>query len=790
MDKEFRDQVKQSLSDFDYKDIKDICYFAWLCAVRALPFLVLNGNFDYWKNTKEGDQRQNRLLAVLKAIDVAADVAIARADAGSTGAVDFETNTRTAHAYANVARNTAYTADVDIACIDDYYAVASDTYVAASAAAYVAAAADYAAYITAYAAYAELAYTDTGPIALTVATIVARVADYAATAATHNTRTEVYGHVHSLKNIILEDLERIKTNKSDRRKFQNGTAIYGPIWNNFQNALRDIDCEYWGNWYEQMFAKGLSLDVTDLDEIQMRISMPGETMEQGAVDVARYVQGLKKYGEARLDETRVIILGNKGSGKTSLAKRLKNSMAPMPKVDESTEGVDVIDWYIPDDPDRSDGGVNVHVWDFAGHVITHAVHRCFMSERCLYVLVVNGREEAGRIEHWLEQIRNYGGDSPVLILINVMDKHPVDLPKNTLLETFPSIVGFYKADIAAGDASLEAFRQVVVGFLRDQPLWKNQKISVPAYRVKEALQQKFRQGNNFIERRDFDQIAKVNGIKPEEHEQLLDDLHAIGICLWYKDADMGEFSMMVLNPGWISHGIYRLINWGAKQEKFILSISDFREAFKDAATRYPEEKAGFLFKLMATYQLAFFKNKDATEIFVPLLRPIDRPKKCLPDSVDRPKKCLPVFEFGERLRMVYCASQALPPYTVARLAVQHSEEWDIELSWRFGAVLRWNDTVALVEENERARSVTVSVRGPKQTEYISKLRDTLNNIFADYKTSYPKLKCEVLLTSAEVDRADNRLFDDLNIFMHSAVYLFPKVLPLYKASNMYAEVEG
>ncbi|MDR0459965.1 MAG: hypothetical protein LBH62_00775 [Nitrososphaerota archaeon] len=687
MNASFKDQVKRKLFDISQKDTR---FFAWLCAVRALPFLGAKGNFDYWIQSKNGDKRQKHLLSVLKAADAAAYTAYT----GSNGTY------------------ITYGADVNDASTDAYFA-----------ASYVVDAAIAAANTAFFAAYAAADVTD--------AAVAAADAAVEADAA------------FKLRSILLDDLENIRAKKYI---FQNDISVYaGGVWDNFQRALRDVGCEYWGDWYAKVFAKSFILDDDDYAEIEMRLGVPGEIMEQGATRVARYVMELKEKGVERLNETRVIILGNKGSGKTSLAWRLKEPTRDMPKEVESTEGVDVIDWTVPVDSRQfnGDGGVvNVHVWDFAGHVITHAAHRCFMSERCLYVLVVDGRTEGdSRTGYWLEQIRNYGGDSPVLVLVNVRDKNRVDLPENTLKKEFPSIIGFHSVDINAGGEQLEVFRQIVMTVLRDKPYWRDQKISRPCYKVKEALRQKFAQGNNFITMDDFDQITKSNGVPSNEQGQLLKDLHDLGICLHYDKENMHEFGVMVLNPNWISHGIYRLINWGLNEKRdnmYKISVSDFDAIFVDKdSLNYPKEKAVFLFQLMKTFQLAFFKDsqvKDPDEIFVPLLFSADRPETGVPD-----------FVFGERLRMEYHASQALPPYTVARLAALHSKELNKETSWRFGAVLHWADTVALVEESTNARSVTVYVKGSKQTEYITRLRSTLDAIFNDYKSNRPELKYEVIL---------------------------------------------
>jgi len=720
MGKNFREQIKEELKSCSHKDI---CFFAWLCAVNALPFLGAEGNFDYWKEIKKKDMRQNHLLSVLKAIDL-----------------NIYTIFTTTYAYY------------------DANAVYANAYAAADAIAYTYDAATKAAAAIAHAAYTNIANTPNYNL-YTAANDIAH-ASYAATAAT----IAADRYKINLKPFFLKDLKQIKSRKND---FKRNTSLYGKVWINFQRSLRDLDCGYWGQWYEKLFAKGFILNDDDKAEIKTRLNVPKEISEQGTAEASRYIMDLKENGAERLNETRVLILGEKGSGKTSLTWRLMNPECEMPNDNDSTEGVDVVDimdWTISGAIDDTENKVNVHIWDFAGDVITHAVHRCFMSERCLYILLIDGRTEGGnRNEYWLEQIHNYSGNSPLLVVINTRDNKRVDIPENTLMKTFPSILGFSQINIKKGGTPLEVFRKLVMGYLRDNPVWKYQKISSPAYKVKESLLTHFIEGKEYITRDEFDRIAEEHGIAWNEHKQLLKDLHALGICLWYDENEMAEFNTMVLNPSWISHGIYRMINWGLTNKKHILSVSDFRKMFSgNELCKYPGKKAGFLFKLMNIYQLAFFK--DPNQILIPLLLRADRPDL----------KLIPDFPFGERLRMEYKANQSLPPYTVSRLAVLHFKDFNEHKSWRFGALLQRRNTTALVEEDERTCSVMVSVKGPLKTEYISELRDTLDRIFSEYKSSRPELKYEVLLPDELMHCADNGLsHSDLLSLLDNNEFLQP-----------------
>ncbi len=699
LDKEsFRGQIAAQLQELSDEDVR---FFAWLCAVRVLPFLGSEGNFDFWESEVTDKVKQKHLYSVLKALDTAAIGefgAFSEAYSASKAAIP-----KLFAAYA--ASSAASASEVVTALYNNSYTTAIN---AAAAAAY----------------YAVFSIT-------------------------------TLNSSYDLKSILLQDLFKIKSRNYD---FYNNITDYGSVWDNFKIAMQNSGCEYWFNWYDNLFKKGFILTEDDRAEVNIRINIPGNSVSNGAAEIARHVVELNKLGAEHFNEIRILILGEKGSGKTSLALRLKDPTHPMPNDDDSTEGVDIINWQFDVPNSQINKGIIVHIWDFAGHVITHAVHRCFMTERCLYILVVNGRTEGDhRIEYWLDQIHNYGGESPILVLINTQDNHRIDIQENTLKKIFPSILSFNQINIGLGKDDLENFRQSVMQHLLNNPLWKNQKVSMPTYLVKEVLRKRFaEEGSEYIHRDEFNRIAQDNGVGSEEIGKLLEDLRDLGICLWYDDNDMQEYSTMVLNPSWISHGIYRLINWGLNEKKHVLCKSDFAKIFwgKDK-DRYPEDKANFLFRLMRKYQLAFFKDDE--RVFIPLLLPADCPSDDL----------LPSFPFGDRLRMEYRADRSLPEYTVSRLSVLHSEELIEEKSWRFGAVLRWNNTDAIVTENDLTRSITVSVKGPEQMEYITRLRNTLNGIFDEYKSNKPELNIELLIPDELKEHPDKYLIapTDVDCFM-------------------------
>jgi hypothetical protein len=113
--------------------------------------------------------------------------------------------------------------------------------------------------------------------------------------------------------------------------------------------------------------------------------------------------------------------------------------------------------------------------------------------------------------------------------------------------------------------------------------------------------------------------------------------------------------------------------------------------------------------------------------------------------VDRPDK-LPEATVKDRLKMVFSVEKALPPNIVSRLIVNRNKDIanEVEL-WRKGAVLHFREGNAVACIIEDARTVEVIVTGPDRTAYIKSLRETLIEIFDNYKPLNRKLEYEVLM---------------------------------------------
>src|SRR6185369_875254 len=124
-----------------------------------------------------------------------------------------------------------------------------------------------------------------------------------------------------------------------------------------------------------------------------------------------------------LNEGKLILVGRGEVGKTSLVRRLVGDNF---RGDESkTQGINITSWRLRSPTDT----FRLNIWDFGGQEIMHATHQFFLTERSIYLLVLNGREGGEDLdaEYWLKHIESFGRDSPVLVILNKFAQHPFEL---------------------------------------------------------------------------------------------------------------------------------------------------------------------------------------------------------------------------------------------------------------------------------------------------------------------------------------------------------------------------
>ncbi|MET0646464.1 MAG: COR domain-containing protein [Pyrinomonadaceae bacterium] len=418
-----------------------------------------------------------------------------------------------------------------------------------------------------------------------------------------------------------------------------------------------------------------------------------------------------------LNEAKLILIGRGAAGKTSVVNRLVHGKFTEEK---KTEGIRITEWPLTVG-ERKDG-VRLNVWDFGGQEIMHATHQFFLTERSLYLLVLSGREgvEDTDAEYWLKLIQSFGGESPVVVVLNKIKEHPFDVNRTALQRKYPFVREFVRTDCK--DATgIEELRRVVeretdkLGHLRD---------AFPAswFSIKDRLAGMKKNYLSFEEyRRECSELGEKD---PEAQNSLAFHLHNLGIALNYRD-DPRLKDTHVLNPHWVTSGIYKILNANRlEKQKGEIGLKDL-SAILDKKD-YPKKMHGFLLDLMKKFELCFSLEDKKDTYLIPELLDKQQP----PDAGE--------FDPAECLNFQYqypVLTEGLLPRFVVRTHVLSDET----SRWRTGVILKLEGNLALVRADAQERRVLINIKGPVagRRRLLSVVRANFDEIHDSIKNLKP-----------------------------------------------------
>ncbi len=169
--------------------------------------------------------------------------------------------------------------------------------------------------------------------------------------------------------------------------------------------------------------------------------LPPEVLKKGGLAVRDYYRQRLEAKTDYIYEAKLLIIGEGGAGKTSLANKLRNSKYSL-KVEgsaipeKSTEGIEILRL---DFRHSSGTPFRINLWDFGGQEIYHATHQFFLTKRSLYLLVADTRQDNTDFNYWLEVIELLSESSPAIIIKNEKQDRPCQVNENQLRERFPNL---------------------------------------------------------------------------------------------------------------------------------------------------------------------------------------------------------------------------------------------------------------------------------------------------------------------------------------------------------------
>ncbi|MDX1908395.1 MAG: COR domain-containing protein [Bacteroidia bacterium] len=413
----------------------------------------------------------------------------------------------------------------------------------------------------------------------------------------------------------------------------------------------------------------------------------------------------RKSDAARLFEAKMVLVGNGGSGKTSIRIKLLDESAPLPPpgAEGRTPGLDTAVYHVKDLAPALTGlsepvDFKLNIWDFGGQGRYREVQQLFCSRKSLYLFVtahddLPTAEEYVGFEYWLSMVNAFAYDeadnstSPVIYVVNKIDQEEKLVQEETVKQSFSNIARFVRIScekLTNFDQLREAIEQTLPRVSKDifhTPYtvnWLNVKADL------ELIQQR---GRHHIPLGEYLEVASRFNLDEQEAHAWLVILDRIGAVI-YVGRDSALRDMVILNPAWIKDAMYKVIDSSLLQdENGALKPSHFNIVWPG----YTPDEHQKLLHLLLAYRMAY-EHQDRfgkVSYIIPALLPTQTPT--LPAHLQHPDFVIR-FEYAP----------FLPPGTLNRLIVwvksglaakpaDTSERTEIEISndlmWRGNAVL-------------------------------------------------------------------------------------------------------
>ncbi len=487
-----------------------------------------------------------------------------------------------------------------------------------------------------------------------------------------------------------------------------------------------------------LIKKGITVDVSGRYLAKDKViyvknnsitSPPIEVIYQGNTAIINWFLRNKREAHVKLNEVRVILLGWGNAGKSSLLKRL---LGESPKVGDSaaTEGINLVRWELPN------SNIIANIWDFGGQEMKHHTHQFFVSDDCIYIVVLDNRENE-QAEYWLEYIRTVAGDSsPTLLVYNKVDESPnhhntAEFQKKYLFieegtDTIISLPKYLKPEHHKYYDAFDTFKADLIRIIKNHRFIKTSEYSEHYIQVKKFIQENT-EDKSYIKLSDYrDYCHKKTLIEKREQEDWLEILRKLGVVTYFGENYFNE-DLLLLQPEWLTFAVYRIIlHPNVKEKAGVIKLKDFHELLlqddshqEDFKRKYCYEEHDFEYiaTMMEKYKICYRPQKDRNTLIIPTgfqSNYVSKYEQITEQCVN--------FEFSFK--------KFLPPSLFFSLVTELlAYDW-IEARWETGIEIydKENGLKALIKVDKFNRKITLQIWGKMPQSLLSIIRGIVKKL--------------------------------------------------------------
>jgi internalin A len=461
-------------------------------------------------------------------------------------------------------------------------------------------------------------------------------------------------------------------------------------------------------------------------------SPPPEIVNKGRDAVVNWFEQME-VGEEPLYESKLMILGQGESGKTTLAELLLNENYVVRKgLKDSTLGVNIHRGKEYQHLGKIDQKITAHIWDFGGQDIQKMLHQFFITENCLYVIVSDKRAENARFDYWFQIINLLGPKSSVIVLENRIniESSTEDFPLNKYRELYKSLT------IECIEVNLKHTRD------KEKNNWQwfnnlvqkklsaleivNRPVPIKWSKVRDEL--KKISDRKYISKDAFYSICAQTGIELsiDQSDLCLFYLSVLGDLEYFNDKEL--CNCIFLDHNWLTKGLYYILSDNKiKQNNGRFTRQEAYEQWNSFGYNEAEKQMLLQLLLKDKFDICYELKHEKDVFITPLMLPADKPEK---------------WKFETKLHFRY-QYNFLPHGMFSRLIVRLHEKNDCEKKWKTGVRLTDkinNENVhaevqQFIDPNSSQKVIDIKINGSKNAckDLLTFIRNEMGILHRDFK---------------------------------------------------------
>lgn len=345
----------------------------------------------------------------------------------------------------------------------------------------------------------------------------------------------------------------------------------------------------------------------------------------------------KETEDPNLNEIRVIFLGDGEAGKSLLIDRLlelrlddKEDTGKKEFTGDATPGV-----MMTHGTYELVGGrkVRLNFWDFGGQEILHSMHRIFVTEQTVCVIVLNARSDTqdDRARYWLRYIRSVSANMRVILVLNKIDQNiNASVNENALRRICPETAPLIRMS-ALKNSDQEIRDNLLRELLGQIGMMKALDTKMPENwkKLRDELQTL---KDPYIRKETYEALCRKHGIAgdAETYGNLLNWFNVMGLI--YRCDDPGSVgTYAVIRPEWVTNALYAILyNRHSDVKNGVVSRNSLYDLLKntkniqcvDQERGYKPEEVDYVIQIMRRNNLSYCVTSPGAEEqreFVPML---------------------------------------------------------------------------------------------------------------------------------------------------------------------------